>query len=120
MTKGKNEGKDCASQVFLAKNTTFLNENFPFVATTFVSLFKINSSEIMANYANLKVRQSATERSIVDCLPVTLPTKYFAHRLLPPSTLPANILPMSILPMKYFACKVLPMSILPVVFCQSV
>ena len=64
MTKGKNEGKDCASQVFLAKNTTFLNENFPFVATTFVSLFKINSSEIMVNYANLKVKQNATE--IVD------------------------------------------------------
>ena len=59
-------------------------------------------------------------RSIVDCLPVALPTKYFAHRLLPPSTLPTNILPMSILPMKYFACKVLLMSILPVVFCQSV
>ena len=58
--------------------------------------------------------------SIVDCLPVALPTKYFAHRLLPPSTLPTNILPMSILPMKYFACKVLLMSILPVVFCQSV
>ena len=56
--------KDCARQVFLAKNTTFLNENFPFVETTFVNLFKINSSEIMANYANLKVRQSATE--IVD------------------------------------------------------
>ena len=56
--------KDCARQVFLAKNKTFLNENFPFVETTFVNLFKINSSEIMANYANLKVRQSATE--IVD------------------------------------------------------
>ena len=64
--------------------------------------------------------RSSKVRSIVDCLPVALPTKYFAHRLLPPSTLPANILPMSILPMKYFACKVLLMSILPVVFCQSV
>ena len=30
----KNEGKDCARRIFLAKNTTFLNENFPFVATT--------------------------------------------------------------------------------------
>ena len=38
--------KDCARQVFLAKNTTFLNENFPFVATTLHTGSRLDFSSI--------------------------------------------------------------------------
>ena len=48
-----------AKQVFLAKNTTFLNENFPFVETICTYNFQVKSCQ---NYVNLKVRQSATEK----------------------------------------------------------
>ena len=39
--------------------------------------------------------------SIVDCLPVALPMRYFAHRVLPASTLPTNTL--SLIFCLYFA-----------------